>query len=74
MAGTAVIVIGGAGAHQAEIFVNGERRGFAPKTLELPLGTHAFKLVAPDGHVLQARNLELTARHTHNAPYRWIIR
>lgn len=68
--GTGFVVIGGPNAHRGEIRVDGKRRGFAPKTLELAVGAHRLELVAPDGRRF-SRQVALGARHTESAPLRW---
>jgi serine/threonine-protein kinase len=72
-AGRGVLLIGGAGAHRAEIFVDGRSRGFAPKRLELPVGAHQIELRGEDGSRLARRSVELSTRHTRSSPERWIL-
>lgn len=68
-----VLLVGGAGAHRAEIFVDGKSRGFAPKRLELKVGSHKLMLVRPDGTRLGPRTWTLSRRHTRSSPQRWMI-
>jgi hypothetical protein len=70
--GTGFVSIGGQGAIRAEILVEGRRRGYAPKLVELPAGTHTIELHTPDGRRLE-RTVDVTARHTPSAPVRWIV-
>jgi serine/threonine-protein kinase len=72
-AGVGVFVVGGAGALRGEIFVDGERMGFAPRELALPLGTHTVTVIAADGGVLGTNVVNLTARHTVSSPLVWKI-
>ena len=68
----AVLAIGGAGAHRAEILIDGTSAGFAPKRLELDVGHHEIVLVTPSGTRI-TRTVELTARHTRSSPARLVV-
>ncbi len=72
-AGQGVLLIGGASAHRAEIFVDGRSRGFAPKRLELPVGSHRVELRSENGASLGTRTIELSARNTRSSPARWLL-
>jgi hypothetical protein len=67
-----VLSIGGAGAHRAEILIDGTSAGFAPKRLELDVGHHEIVLVTPSGTRI-TRTVELTARHTRSSPARLVV-
>ncbi|MFO0678367.1 MAG: protein kinase [Polyangiaceae bacterium] len=71
--GTGVLVVGGAGALRAQIFVDGSPSGFAPKTLDLPAGPHEVKLVTSDGRTLGPKAVVVTSRHTRSEPLQWRV-
>jgi serine/threonine-protein kinase len=70
--GSGVIAIGGQGAVKAEILVDGQSLGYAPKLLDLPVGEHECVLVQPGGHRL-SRTLRVLATHTPSQPLRWVV-
>jgi hypothetical protein len=70
--GNGVLAIGGGGALRAEILVDGQSRGFAPRVLTLPVGTHEVVLVRPDGARVE-RTVTVHASHTPSAPLRWEV-
>jgi len=71
--GTGYLLIGGAGAHRAEIVVDGRRRGHAPRKIELSAGSHHVILRDQSGATLAERDVELRASHTRSAPFRWVV-
>jgi tRNA A-37 threonylcarbamoyl transferase component Bud32 len=69
----AFLRIGGEGALGAEIRVEGVSRGFAPTTVELPVGTHVVELVRRDGS--RSRHpVVLDVRDGPTTPQRLIVR
>ena len=46
--------------------------GYAPRRLELTVGSHRVRLVPPEGDPVE-RTIELTPRHTRLSPARWIV-
>lgn len=71
--GSGVLVIGGVGAQRAEILVDGESRGFAPKLIELPAGPHDVVLVKTDGGRIGPKRFDVGRHHTRSAPLRWTV-
>ncbi|MBL8956280.1 MAG: serine/threonine protein kinase [Myxococcaceae bacterium] len=67
------LVVGGEGAQRAEIFVDGASQGFAPKRLELVVGSHDVVLVKPDGTRVGPKRVDVTARNTDLAPLKWLV-
>ncbi|MFT3835696.1 MAG: serine/threonine-protein kinase [Myxococcaceae bacterium] len=67
-----VFAIGGAKALGAEILVDGQSVGFAPKQLELTVGSHEVTLVQRDGSRIGPHKIELTERNTQSQPLRWL--
>jgi serine/threonine-protein kinase len=65
---TGTIVIGGEGARRGEILIDGRSYGFAPKRLDLSVGTHSVVIVAADGRRLGPSAVVVTARNTTSAP------
>jgi hypothetical protein len=72
-AGTGLLVIGGEGAYRAEIRIDGESRGYAPKTLEVLEGKHVCELVTPSGRRLGPHAIDVTPRNTNADPVRWMV-
>ncbi|MBN1204084.1 MAG: protein kinase [Myxococcaceae bacterium] len=72
--GSGALAVGGEGALRAEILINGERWGYAPKLIELPLGEHILELVTPEGRHVGPERLQITEFHTPAAPLRWVLR
>jgi Protein kinase domain len=70
--GTGVLAIGGTGALRAAIEVDGQRRGYAPRALDLSVGDHEIVLVRPDGQRL-SRLVHVEPSHTPSAPLRWTV-
>jgi hypothetical protein len=70
--GNGVLAIGGGGALRSEILVDGQSRGFAPRVLTLPVGSHDVVLVRPDGARVE-RTVTVHASHTPSAPLRWEV-
>jgi serine/threonine protein kinase len=71
--GAGLVVIGGEGAYRAEIRIDGESRGYAPKTLEVASGKHVCELVTPSGQHLGPHAIDVSARNTSADPIRWMI-
>lgn len=65
---TGVLAVGGEGYLRAEVIIDGEARGFAPRRFELPVGAHDVQLVLPSGERVGPKKLDITARHTTTAP------
>ena len=65
--------MGGAGALRAEIIIDGESRGHAPKLIELPLGEHVLELVMPEGRRIGPERLTISPFHTLASPLRWVV-
>jgi len=70
-AGTGFLQISGEVALRKEILVDGRSAGFAPKTLELPVGEHQVALRGEDGTVIGSRRVEIRSWETRSAPARW---
>jgi hypothetical protein len=70
--GSGVVAIGGDGALRAEILIDGTSRGFAPRLLDLPVGSHAGVLVLANGRRV-TRALHVLATHTAAQPLRWLV-
>jgi hypothetical protein len=68
-----VLAVGGAGALRAEVIIDGERRGYAPRLIELPLGEHVLELVTPEGRRVGPERIQLTELHTQVSPLRWVV-
>jgi hypothetical protein len=66
------LLVGGEGALRAEIRIDGRSRGFAPKLLELPAGTHQVELVLGNGAHLEKR-FTISESHTASSPLRWLV-
>jgi serine/threonine protein kinase len=71
--GLGALAVGGAGALRAEIIIDGESRGHAPKLIELPLGEHVLELVMPEGRRVGPERLRISAFHTLASPLRWVL-
>lgn len=71
--GSGALAVGGAGALRAEIIIDGESRGHAPKLIELPLGEHVLELVMPEGRRIGPERLDISAFHTLASPLRWVV-
>jgi hypothetical protein len=69
---TGHLLVGGEGALRAEIRIDGDSRGFAPKLLELPAGPHEVELLLPTGSHLKKR-ITLAESNTPSAPLRWLV-
>jgi serine/threonine-protein kinase len=69
---TGHLLVGGEGALRAEIRIDGDSRGFAPKLLELPAGSHEVELVLPTGSHLKKR-MTVAESNTPSAPLRWLV-
>jgi serine/threonine protein kinase len=65
-------LVGGAGALRAEIRIDGNTSGFAPKLLELPAGPHEVELILGSGAHLKKR-ITLSESHTPSSPLRWLV-
>lgn len=68
-----VLAVGGAGALRAEVIIDGERRGYAPRLIELPLGEHVLELVTAGGRRVGPERIQLTELHTQVSPLRWVV-
>jgi serine/threonine-protein kinase len=71
--GTGVVAVGGDGALRAEIIVDGESRGYAPKVLELAVGAHKVVLILPGGRQVE-RSVAVLPTHTPSAPLRVMVK
>lgn len=71
--GSGTLAVGGAGALRAEIIIDGESRGYAPKLIELPLGEHVLELVMPEGRRVGPERLRISPFHTPASPLRWVV-
>ena len=69
---TGHFLVGGEGALRAEIWIDGSARGFAPKLLELPTGTHEVELRLGNGSRLDKR-ITLGESNTPSSPLRWLV-
>jgi hypothetical protein len=70
--GSGYLRIGGPGAARAEIVVDGRPMGFAPRLIELPVGTHDLELRAPDGRVVR-HTVSIDTRNTRSSAAVWIV-
>jgi hypothetical protein len=68
-----VVLIGGEGAARAEIFIDGKTVGYAPKRLELFVGSHSVELVTPAGKKLGPAPLAVTVKHTESEPLKYLV-
>jgi serine/threonine protein kinase len=71
--GSGALAVGGAGALRAEIIIDGESRGHAPKLIELPVGEHVLELVMPEGRRIGPERLHISPFHTLASPLRWVV-
>jgi serine/threonine-protein kinase len=69
---TGHLLVGGQGALRAEIWIDGNARGFAPKLLELPTGEHEVELSLGNGSHLKKR-VVLAESNTPSSPLRWMV-
>jgi hypothetical protein len=65
------IAVGGPSARGAQIFVDGQSRGLAPKYVDVAIGAHKIELALPDGPRIGPSTVEVGAQHTRSAPLRW---
>jgi hypothetical protein len=63
-----VVALGGDGWVGAEVWLDGQRRGHAPKVMAVPVGRHAVDLVTVDGRHAGPDSVDVTARHTELSP------
>ncbi len=70
---TGTLLVGGEGALRAEIWIDGRSAGFAPRQVELPVGSRQVELRRPDGTRVGPTRVEITAQHTHSQPYRMLL-
>jgi hypothetical protein len=66
------LLVGGAGALRAEIWIDGSSRGFAPRLLELPAGAHEVELRLGNGSHMH-KEITLAESNTPSAPLRWLV-
>lgn len=70
---TGWVRIGGSGAHRAQIRIDGKRKGYAPKLLELSGGKHTIELRGEDGASMATKRVAIEPHHTRSRPAEWIV-
>src|SRR5690606_6454432 len=70
---TGFLAVGGPGAVRRVVYVDGQRRDFAPLTLELPARSHVVELRDTEGAAVAERRVEIREDHTRRSPLRWIV-
>ena len=72
-AGRGYLRVGGVGAQNAEIVVDGRVLNYAPALVPLSVGSHRVVL-RREGQTLAQRDVTIGAHHTSRNAFRWILR